>query len=394
MAGDRLRRGADQPGRALRSPPGGPPAPARLRPRVPLDGDRRRRQGLQGAARRRPRLSRRGGGRGRGAPARARRGRDRRARRHPRRHDVPARAPRRPGHRPRGLAASSTTSPSPSTTSTRRSPTSSAARTTSPTRPSSCSSSRRPTPWGSAPSADQPIYAHLPLLHGPDGKKLSKRHGAASVQELRDAGYLPEAVRNYLALLGWGDTDDETILSTEQLIERFSLERVSKNPAQFDERKLRWLNGRYLRELPVEDLTGAPGGVHRPQRPARRRRDLAREGADAGGLLAAGGLHLRRADRGRGGGRRAREVARRGRARRARRRARRARGRRGAVHAGRGRRPPWRASSPRARPSPSRSSSRSAWRSRGPPSHPGSSRRSRCWGATRRSRGSTRRWRT
>ncbi len=101
----------------------------------------------------------------------------------------------------------------------------------------------------------QPVYAHLPLLHGPDGKKLSKRHGAASVQELRDAGYLPEAVRNYLALLGWGDADDETILATEQLVERFSLDRVSKNPAQFDERKLRWLNGRYLRALAVDDLT-------------------------------------------------------------------------------------------------------------------------------------------
>jgi glutamyl-tRNA synthetase len=103
--------------------------------------------------------------------------------------------------------------------------------------------------------AEQPIYAHLPLLHGPDGKKLSKRHGAASVQELRDAGFLPEAVRNYLALLGWGDTDDETILSTQQLVERFSLERVSRNPAQFDVRKLRWLNGRYLRALDADDLT-------------------------------------------------------------------------------------------------------------------------------------------
>src|SRR4051795_10271381 len=59
--------------------------------------------------------------------------------------------------------------------------------------------------------ADQPLYAHLPLLHGPDGKKLSKRHGAASVQDLRAAGYLPEAVRNYLALLGWGSDDDETL---------------------------------------------------------------------------------------------------------------------------------------------------------------------------------------
>ncbi|MEA2154579.1 MAG: glutamyl-tRNA synthetase [Solirubrobacteraceae bacterium] len=103
--------------------------------------------------------------------------------------------------------------------------------------------------------AQQPIYAHLPLLHGPDGKKLSKRHGAASVQELREAGYLPEALRNYLALLGWGSDDDQTIISTDELVERFSLERVSRNPARFDEQKLRWLNGRYLRELGVDDLT-------------------------------------------------------------------------------------------------------------------------------------------
>jgi glutamyl-tRNA synthetase len=99
-----------------------------------------------------------------------------------------------------------------------------------------------------------PVYAHLPLLHGPDGKKLSKRHGAASVQELRDAGYLPEAVRNYLALLGWGAGDDETVLSTAELIERFTLERVSRNPARFDEVKLRWLNGLYIRKLSPERL--------------------------------------------------------------------------------------------------------------------------------------------
>jgi glutamyl-tRNA synthetase len=103
--------------------------------------------------------------------------------------------------------------------------------------------------------APQPVYAHLPLLHGQDGKKLSKRHGAASVQEFRDAGYLPEALRNYLALLGWGTDDDETILSTAELVERFTIERVSKNPARFDHRKLRWMNGRYLRELSVDDLT-------------------------------------------------------------------------------------------------------------------------------------------
>src|SRR5215208_1972405 len=102
---------------------------------------------------------------------------------------------------------------------------------------------------------DTPVYAHLPLLHGPDGKKLSKRHGAASVQELRDRGYLPEAVRNYLALLGWGYDEETTFFTTEELKERFSLERVSRSPAVFDEQKLRWMNGRYLRELGVDDLT-------------------------------------------------------------------------------------------------------------------------------------------
>src|SRR3954463_7472058 len=102
--------------------------------------------------------------------------------------------------------------------------------------------------------AEPPVFAHLPLLHGPDGKKLSKRHGAASVQELRDAGYLPEAVRNYIALLGWGYDESTEFFTTEELIERFSLERVSKSPAVFDEQKLRWMNGHYLRALPADDL--------------------------------------------------------------------------------------------------------------------------------------------
>ena len=101
---------------------------------------------------------------------------------------------------------------------------------------------------------EPPMYAHLPLLHGPDGRKLSKRHGAASVQELRDAGYLPEALRNYIALLGWGYDDETTLLSTEQMIEGFRLERVSRNPAVFDEQKLRWMNGRYLRGLGRDEL--------------------------------------------------------------------------------------------------------------------------------------------
>ena len=121
---------------------------------------------------------------------------------------------------------------------------------------------------GAAP----PRYAHLPLLHGPDGKKLSKRHGAASVQELREAGYLPAAVRNYLALLGWGADDDQTILSTPQLVEQFSIERVGSSSAIFDERKLRWLNGRYMRELPLDDYVEAVAGAARARRPRGGRR--------------------------------------------------------------------------------------------------------------------------
>jgi glutamyl-tRNA synthetase len=103
--------------------------------------------------------------------------------------------------------------------------------------------------------AEPPRYAHLPLLHGPDGRKLSKRHGAASVQELRDDGYLPEAVDNYVALLGAGFASDEEYFTLAELAQRFRLERVSKNPAVFDERKLRHMNGRYLHELGTDELT-------------------------------------------------------------------------------------------------------------------------------------------
>jgi glutamyl-tRNA synthetase len=106
-----------------------------------------------------------------------------------------------------------------------------------------------------AMGAEVPLYAHVPLLHGPDGKKLSKRHGAASVQELRDRGYLPEAVRNYVALLGWGTEESQEFFTTDELVREFSLERVSKSPAVFDEQKLRHINGRYLRELGLDDLT-------------------------------------------------------------------------------------------------------------------------------------------
>jgi glutamyl-tRNA synthetase len=103
--------------------------------------------------------------------------------------------------------------------------------------------------------APPPRYAHLPLLHGPDGRKLSKRHGAASVQELRASGYLPEAVDNYLALLGAGFASDEEYFTLDVLAQRFRLERVSRNPAVFDEQKLRHFNGHWLRSLSVDELT-------------------------------------------------------------------------------------------------------------------------------------------
>jgi glutamyl-tRNA synthetase len=109
----------------------------------------------------------------------------------------------------------------------------------------------------SALGHEPPRYAHLPLLHGPDGKKLSKRHGAASVQELRDSGYLPAAVRNYLALLGWGTDDDTTLMPTEELVRRFQVEDVGKSAAIFDEKKLRWVNGRFMREMSLDQYTAA-----------------------------------------------------------------------------------------------------------------------------------------
>ena len=103
--------------------------------------------------------------------------------------------------------------------------------------------------------ATPPKYAHLPMLLGPDGKKLSKRHGAASVQELRDSGYLPEAVNNYIALLGTGFAPDEEFFTMAEMAQRFRLDRVSKSPAVFDEQKLRHFNGQHLRTLSTDELT-------------------------------------------------------------------------------------------------------------------------------------------
>jgi glutamyl-tRNA synthetase len=103
--------------------------------------------------------------------------------------------------------------------------------------------------------AEPPIYSHLPNINGPDGKKLSKRHGAVSVDVFRDDGYLPAAMMNFLALLGWSFDDKTTIMQPHELIERFTLERVVQSPATFDYEKLDWMNGMYLREL-GEDAYG------------------------------------------------------------------------------------------------------------------------------------------
>jgi glutamyl-tRNA synthetase len=94
-----------------------------------------------------------------------------------------------------------------------------------------------------------PVFAHLPMIWGPDGKRLSKRHGATSVEAYRDEGFLPEALCNYLALLGWSLDGETTIVSPETLASSFSLERVTRNPAIFDGEKLEWMNGVYIREL-------------------------------------------------------------------------------------------------------------------------------------------------
>jgi glutamyl-tRNA synthetase len=94
---------------------------------------------------------------------------------------------------------------------------------------------------------DVPEMSHIPLIHGPDGAKLSKRHGALGVEAYRQMGFLPEALRNYLARLGWSHGDDE-IFSTEQMVEWFSLEALNKGAARFDFVKLENINGHYIRE--------------------------------------------------------------------------------------------------------------------------------------------------
>jgi glutamyl-tRNA synthetase len=104
---------------------------------------------------------------------------------------------------------------------------------------------------------DQPEYAHMPLILGPGGGKLSKRHGAVSVEEYRDAGYLPAALLNYLALLGWGPEDGREVLTVNELVAEFDIERVNSSAATFDPKKLEWINGEHIRAIPVAELVSA-----------------------------------------------------------------------------------------------------------------------------------------
>ncbi len=101
--------------------------------------------------------------------------------------------------------------------------------------------------------AELPVYAHVPNINGADGRKLSKRHGAVSIDAFRSGGYLPSALFNFLALLGWSFDDKTTIMSRRELVDRFTLARVVSSPATFDYEKLDWLNGVYLRNLQPDE---------------------------------------------------------------------------------------------------------------------------------------------
>ena len=102
--------------------------------------------------------------------------------------------------------------------------------------------------------APVPTFAHISMILGADGKKLSKRHGATSVEEYRDAGYLSDAFVNYLALLGWSLDGETTVIPRDVLASQFSLERISKNPATFDPKKLDWMNAEYINAMSDADF--------------------------------------------------------------------------------------------------------------------------------------------
>jgi glutamyl-tRNA synthetase len=118
-----------------------------------------------------------------------------------------------------------------------------------------------------------PVYGHVPMIHGPDGQKLSKRHGAVSVMQYDDEGFLPEAVINYLSRLGWSHGDDE-VFSRESLVQWFDGSHLSHSPSQFDTEKLKWLNNLYLKQMPDDELA-----LRVAPRLARRGVDIAAPGS-------------------------------------------------------------------------------------------------------------------
>ena len=132
---------------------------------------------------------------------------------------------------------------------------------------------------------ERPVFGHVPMILGPDGTRLSKRHGATSVTEYRDAGFLPEAMVNFLALLGWAYDGEREMFTIEELTQVFSLDQISKNPAIFNHEKLEWMNGEYFRALPLAkraDLVARPGdrraAGRRAPRPGLRRAGRRRGG--------------------------------------------------------------------------------------------------------------------
>lgn len=129
---------------------------------------------------------------------------------------------------------------------------------------------------------DPPYYAHLPLLVGADRAKLSKRHGAVALEDFRDRGYLPDAVVNYLALLGWAPADGREVLTREEIVAEFDLDRVTHSAAFFDYQKLDWLDGEYLRALPLDELARLVFAVASARWGDRVDADLAHEVARIG----------------------------------------------------------------------------------------------------------------
>ena len=125
--------------------------------------------------------------------------------------------------------------------------------------------------------AERPVYAHLPLILGPDRAKLSKRHGAVALEDFRDAGYLPEALVNYLSLLGWAPDDGREVMEPDEIVAAFDLDRVTHAAAAFDHAKLDWMNGEWIRRISLPELEARALPIARAQLGAGVDADLLRD---------------------------------------------------------------------------------------------------------------------